>query len=109
MFPTRRSSDLRHRYNVPCRYRLRKWEMYPARRGGKAGFGAKSVYGEATEQNQRVAQLARDEPGRPGREVCADPRHYQPIGEKSEEHTYELQSLMRNSSDVFCLEKKNKY
>src|SRR3546814_9242446 len=30
----------------------------------------------------------------------------QPI--RSEEHTSELQSLMRNSYDVFCLQKKNK-
>src|SRR3546814_7151120 len=27
---------------------------------------------------------------------------------RSEEHTYELQSLMRNSYAVFCLKKKNK-
>src|SRR3546814_10131879 len=30
----------------------------------------------------------------------------QGIGDKSEEHTYELQSLMRNSYAVFCLKKK---
>src|SRR3546814_9996892 len=29
-------------------------------------------------------------------------------GERSEEHTSELQSLMRNSSAVFCLKKKKK-
>src|SRR3546814_7574708 len=28
-------------------------------------------------------------------------------GTRSEEHTSELQSLMRNSYDVFCLKKKN--
>src|SRR3546814_4531571 len=28
---------------------------------------------------------------------------------RSEEHTSELQSLMRNSYDVFCLKKKNKH
>src|SRR3546814_4011235 len=28
--------------------------------------------------------------------------------QRSEEHTYELQSLMRNSYAVFCLKKKNK-
>src|SRR3546814_2598316 len=33
--------------------------------------------------------------------VCVD-------GERSEEHTSELQSLMRNSYAVFCLKKKNK-
>src|SRR3546814_1379808 len=29
------------------------------------------------------------------------------LGERSEEHTSELQSLMRNSYAVFCLKKKN--
>src|SRR3546814_9478664 len=32
----------------------------------------------------------------------------EPALERSEEHTSELQSLMRNSSAVFCLKKKNK-
>src|SRR3546814_6302027 len=32
----------------------------------------------------------------------------QPLRERSEEHTSELQSLMRNSYAVFCLKKKNK-
>src|SRR3546814_7969751 len=31
-----------------------------------------------------------------------------PFGERSEEHTSELQSLMRISYAVFCLKKKNK-
>src|SRR3546814_5008328 len=30
------------------------------------------------------------------------------VGTRSEEHTSELQSLMRNSYAVFCLKKKNK-
>src|SRR3546814_9738032 len=37
--------------------------------------------------------------------------HCQPAGactDRSEEHTSELQSLMRNSYAVFCLNKKNK-
>src|SRR3546814_3486380 len=32
----------------------------------------------------------------------------QDLSERSEEHTSELQSLMRNSYAVFCLKKKNK-
>src|SRR3546814_8732275 len=32
-----------------------------------------------------------------------------PVGSRSEEHTSELQSLMRISYAVFCLNKKNKY
>src|SRR3546814_6850404 len=42
-----------------------------------------------------------------GREVVA--RHLDSeIGQRSEEHTSELQSLMRISYAVFCLKKKNK-
>src|SRR3546814_1634408 len=35
------------------------------------------------------------------------PRDYGGGGRRSEEHTSELQSLMRNSYAVFCLKKKN--
>src|SRR3546814_6802150 len=34
------------------------------------------------------------------------PAHSQPAGKRSEEHTSELQSLMRSSYAVFCLQKK---
>src|SRR3546814_6859045 len=34
---------------------------------------------------------------------------FDPIGVRSEEHTSELQSLMRISYAVFCLKKKKKY
>src|SRR3546814_1595298 len=34
-------------------------------------------------------------------------RHCEPTGFRSEEHTSELQSLMRSSYAVFCLKKKN--
>src|SRR3546814_1088571 len=34
-------------------------------------------------------------------------KHSVLLVERSEEHTSELQSLMRNSYDVFCLKKKN--
>src|SRR3546814_3059556 len=39
------------------------------------------------------------------RSGCFGPNHA--TGERSEEHTSELQSLMRNSYAVFCLTKKN--
>src|SRR3546814_3283597 len=35
-------------------------------------------------------------------------RHAHGVGDRSEEHTSELQSLMRISYAVFCLKKKNK-
>src|SRR3546814_8222621 len=37
--------------------------------------------------------------------ICAKPRF---VRRRSEEHTSELQSLMRNSYDVFCLKKNKK-
>src|SRR3546814_4270830 len=42
-----------------------------------------------------------------GRRHAADRRVRRPL--RSEEHTSELQSLMRISYAVFCLKKKNKY
>src|SRR3546814_1779987 len=47
---------------------------------------------------------------RQDREVDHHPRSQEPVGElfRSEEHTSELQSLMRISYAVFCLKKKNK-
>src|SRR3546814_6895826 len=40
------------------------------------------------------------------RRACMGARHAQPA-DRSEEHTSELQSLMRKSYAVFCLKKKN--
>src|SRR3546814_4817805 len=48
-----------------------------------------------------AASLKRREDLVAAREVRSDPRH------RSEEHTSELQSLMRHSYAVFCLKKKN--
>src|SRR3546814_10808526 len=39
----------------------------------------------------------------------AHPRAGEPVGDRSEEHTSELQSLMRISYAVFCLKKKKKH
>src|SRR3546814_10285554 len=63
-----------------------------------------TVEGEATAHY--LAQLARNHGVRPSRLA-----HGVPLGgelERSEEHTSELQSLMRISYAVFCLKKKNK-
>src|SRR3546814_9832672 len=48
----------------------------------------------------------RDRRRHPHRECC-DPDLYRRTGSRSEEHTSELQSLMRISYAVFCLKKKN--
>src|SRR3546814_4137207 len=44
--------------------------------------------------------------GRGGAEAIGDRRHRRPDLGRSEEHTSELQSLMRISYAVFCLKKK---
>src|SRR3546814_8382621 len=46
-------------------------------------------------------QIALQREGRRRRE------HHHPVGGRSEEHTSELQSLMRISYAIFCLKKKN--
>src|SRR3546814_5606402 len=57
---------------------------------------------------QRVRPLAADAGQRDVAKRDVEPA--QPLaGERSEEHTSELQSLMRISYDVFCLKKQKKY
>src|SRR3546814_7417618 len=53
-----------------------------------------------------VAHLAGADPG--GGEALEPSRLPEHIAERSEEHTSELQSLMRISYAVFCLKKKNR-
>src|SRR3546814_982796 len=55
-----------------------------------------------------VAQRARHHAGGSGGPLRQAPRAHRPAGGRSEEHTSELQSLMRISYAVFCLKKKNR-
>src|SRR3546814_1760765 len=62
---------------------------------------------------QRLSLLTKNlnRPGLPGYSVSRNHREteYPPVrARRSEEHTSELQSLMRTSYAVFCLKKKNK-
>src|SRR3546814_4160137 len=81
-------------------------------------FHAKALQGHAAmvpakrclrpDPGQATARLnkgigAPDSPPRPGRRL---PGHPRTIPGRSEEHTSELQSLMRSSYAVFCLKKK---
>src|SRR3546814_9956611 len=98
--------------------------MRPAETGPKQGPAPLPTIGETYVQGtQRTDDRARQGDGsgtsgartghRPG-DVCTDvpepddPRPVQPVASRSEEHTSELQSLMRISYDVFCLKKKKK-
>src|SRR3546814_10159366 len=82
-FPTRRSSDL---ISPPT----------------PAPGDARRVFGRRLEEPHAPDPQP---PRRPqGRRSQAPSRPRQPL--RSEEHTYELQSLMRNSYAVFCLKTK---
>src|SRR3546814_19960760 len=82
-FPTRRSSDLAGA-GISRRYRGN---------GRAAGFGGRPLHDRA-------------DPACPleGREINMEVKYL-----RSEEHTSELQSLMRISYAVFCLKKKKLY
>src|SRR3546814_2942823 len=104
-FPTRRSSDLaRVAASRPARRRPARRgpqtksspvESSPVRRAGalEAGMARKVTPGAGG----RLGKVCDPAPPDIGRWPC----------DRSEEHTSELQSLMRISYAVFCLKKKN--
>src|SRR3546814_6001831 len=67
--------------------------------------------GLANKEKQRVRQLYAE--GKASRDelLAAEAASYHGAGTctRSEEHTSELQSLMRSSSDVFCLQKNTQH
>src|SRR3546814_10087983 len=79
----------------------------------RAMFGPHAV-AHQRERRRRQAGFARAEPQSAEEQVPegvrqpAQDTHYRPEDGRSEEHTSELQSLMRISYAVFCLKKKNK-
>src|SRR3546814_5697946 len=90
----------------------------PPRRDVGQGRAARRCVGRtrARDKTQMRAEIADDQrrlqPGREGIELRdrARQRPMRPpdLAIRSEEHTSELQSLMRNSYAVFCLKKKTK-
>src|SRR3546814_4517698 len=87
-FPTRRSSDLRSRQPG----RGKTWTQ---RFGPKRGNGGKGIERAGRDQIERT-EVARADQG----------QQHAGIG-TTEEHTSELQSLMRTSYAVLCLKKKS--
>src|SRR3546814_9253071 len=73
----------------------RRWRRASA--GVPAGAGSIGLSECAARQPARVVALS----------CCPLDRHPRPYRRRSEEHTSELQSLMRISYAVFCLKKKN--
>src|SRR3546814_5533036 len=111
------SSDLRHRRTVCGRHRhacVVKLDVDEARRGAalilpEEKGDAASVTGARADREVPVGDIDRQ-----GRHIVearkADrfgvPRGHDGMLSRSEVHTSELQSLMRNSYAVFCLKKK---
>src|SRR3546814_5871741 len=103
------SSDLRERPAAQDRFekpveRRRSRVDHRQRKdaGGEAGAGSR--------QGDAVGDVARKRPrgGRGRRRLCVRAVRDRLQRPRSEEHTSELQSLMRNSYAVFCLKKKTK-
>src|SRR3546814_4171704 len=81
---------------------------------GRTGDRARRLDGRRVELPVGLVQvdLLLPEGQRPATGAEGDGRHAQPVpveGDRSEEHTSELQSLMRISYAVFCLKKKKYY
>src|SRR3546814_569377 len=77
--------------------------------GLDTGIARLSRGGEVLALNDTYVSLYaidRDDPKRPGGAVEYSALRGDPLPERSEEHTSELQSLMRISYAVFCLKKK---
>src|SRR3546814_10284595 len=99
-FPTRRSSD-RVRRLPPIAARSGRATPPPRRAGGTIGPGihrVRSRSGRAEPPPRCMAPHA----------AKRSPSASAPLPSRSEEHTSELQSLMRISYAVFCLKKKKK-
>src|SRR3546814_4166285 len=83
----------------------------PRRSVRKLGNSIRGPVGRAPWRDRRIARSDNDRPGQrrvlPGRASHYD-RRIDEERDRSEEHTSELQSLMRISYAVFCLKKKKK-
>src|SRR3546814_8940086 len=103
------SSDLRHRHvaNLELVDRLHA-EILEAEHLGRADRLGDQIRG-AADRHQIRALVLLDRFDRDRATLgLADHRDQSRLGQhRSEEHTSELQSLMRNSYAVFCLKKKN--
>src|SRR3546814_6292894 len=104
------SSDLE-----PPRQRARQLQLAQVHHRGHAADGGEVAVVAVAERRRRLAGDARADRVRDvATHLLGRRRHagYGPAvllhGGRSEEHTSELQSLMRNSYAVFCLKKKKK-
>src|SRR3546814_3463587 len=100
---------------APCRLAHRlamRGEPLPDERfGDRRGLGAGAGGGEIAQPGKAVEIVGKGRRDGERGEIELGQRQLQPAVEemtRSEEHTSELQSLMRISYAVFCLKKKNK-
>src|SRR3546814_2735665 len=63
-----------------------------------------SIKAQGRQEMPAIVRRVRDDPRYDFEVICGARRHW--TISRSEEHTFELQSLMRNSYAVFCLKKK---
>src|SRR3546814_5324549 len=103
-FPTRRSSDLKA--CAPAKAGMHG--LFMALQPNPITLG-KASYPSPIEGEGETASVAGlvEFPREPGGQQAHGGDHQQRVVDRSEEHTSELQSLMRISYAVFCLKKKN--
>src|SRR3546814_9892265 len=100
-----------------CSSDLHQRQHHPVAGAGRLGGQARAVARSAAPgrgphrdhllQPQGDRARAEQEPQALGFPDRRDPRRHGTAAARSEEHTSELQSLMRHSYAVFCLKKKN--
>src|SRR3546814_2448025 len=93
-FPTRRSSDLP----------IDQFDLFGRRVAQQLGFHVDRA--NILDRTHCIADFAQRSRQRLALFPCQGFRDPVTIAERSEEHTSELQSLMRTSYAVFCLKKK---
>src|SRR3546814_3298380 len=105
--PRSTRTDTLFPYTTLFRAPVRHFEAPVERRGGGDAFVSEQWRRKLGRRGCRDGgHEAIPGPAAAARRVCAVPR---PASFRSEEHTSELQSLMRISYAVFCLKKKNTY
>src|SRR3546814_6391589 len=102
-FPTRRSSDLGRRAPRAPRGRRRRRRQAPRRPPSRPARSARRC-----RHDPFRSRASRSPPRRGGGVRASPPAPPWDCHTRSEEHTSELQSLMRISYAVFCLKKKKK-
>src|SRR3546814_4819744 len=91
------SPDIGNRQRAPLRRRGARQRLSVRAPGSQAHWRVGLRLREGRLDKAGLSPIARPLPS------------FAPAGIRSEEHTSELQSLMRISYAVFCLKKKNKY